>query len=88
MMSLTMLSSSFNVCDRREALRETYRVEAGRVVRRFLNHRDLNDPIQQSMSQLLKINSQYGYGVSATTKELLLTIADFTLLFKWMSQCS
>lgn len=56
--------SSFNVCDRRKALEETYRLLKPRKYFACLwNHRDLEDPIQKKIEEIIKSNiPEYGYG--------------------------
>ena len=51
---LVTFGSSFNVCDRQEALRETHRIlRPGGWFACFWNHRDLNNPIQKEIEVLI-----------------------------------
>ncbi len=62
--SLVTFGSSFNVCDRKKALRETSRIliEGGRFACMW-NHRNLDDPIQSKIEEIIKDNvNNYDYG--------------------------
>ena len=68
--------SSFNVCDRKAALAETYRLlKPGKSFACLWNHRDLDDPIQKGIEDIIKKQiPDYGYGTrredqSAVIKE-------------------
>lgn len=56
--------SSFNVCDRGKALAETHRLlKPGRYFACLWNHRDLTDPIQKRIEDIIKSHiPSYGYG--------------------------
>lgn len=56
--------SSFNVCDRQKALAETARLlKPGKFFVCLWNHRDLNDPIQHGIEDIIKKHiPNYGYG--------------------------
>ena len=61
---LVTFGSSFNVCDRIEALKETKRIlkDKGGFACMW-NHRDVNDPIQEKIENIIKKNIDgYGYG--------------------------
>lgn len=63
--SLVTFGSSFNVCNRQEALRETKRIlkDDGWFVCMW-NHRDLNDPLQRQIEHILKKEiTDYSYGI-------------------------
>ena len=62
---LVTFGSSFNVCDRQVALKESARIlkPLGWFACMW-NHRDLNDPIQESIENIIKSKvPEYGYGV-------------------------
>jgi ubiquinone/menaquinone biosynthesis C-methylase UbiE len=61
---LVTFGSSFNVCDRQEALKETKRIlKAGGWFACMWNHRDLNDPLQKEIEDILKSQIEgYSYG--------------------------
>lgn len=61
---LVTFGSSFNVCDRQEALKETKRIlKAGGWFACMWNHRDLNDPLQKEIENILKAEiPDYSYG--------------------------
>lgn len=61
---LVTFGSSFNVCDREEALLETKRIlKNGGYFACMWNHRDLNDSLQEEIENVLKSNiEEYGYG--------------------------
>lgn len=56
--------SSFNACDRGRALAETHRLlKPGKYFACLWNHRDLNDPIQKRIEEIIKAAiPSYGYG--------------------------
>lgn len=56
--------SSFNVCDRAAALAETHRLlKPGKWFVCLWNHRDLQDPVQQEIENIIKkAIPEYGYG--------------------------
>lgn len=62
--SLVTFGSSFNVCDRQKALVETDRILKSRGWFACMwNHRDLEDPLQQSIEEIIKKNIPgYSYG--------------------------
>ncbi len=61
---LVTFGSSFNVCDRQQALEETCRIlKANGWFACMWNHRNLEDPIQQSIEEVIKRNIPgYTYG--------------------------
>lgn len=61
---LVTFGSSFNVCDRQEALKETKRIlKTGGWFACMWNHRDLNDPLQKEIEDILKTEiADYSYG--------------------------
>ncbi len=61
---LVTFGSSFNVCDSPQALRETKRIlKPGGYFACMWNHRDLDDPLQQKIEQVIKNNIPgYQYG--------------------------
>lgn len=61
---LVTFGSSFNVCDRQQALKETSRIlKAGGYFACMWNHRDLDDPLQQQIEEVIKQNiAGYSYG--------------------------
>lgn len=61
---LVTFGSSFNVCNRQEALLESKRIlKAGGWFACMWNHRDLNDPLQAGIENILKREIQdYSYG--------------------------
>ena len=62
--SLVTFGSSFNVCDRQKALVETDRILKSRGWFACMwNHRDLEDPLQQPIEEIIKKNiPDYSYG--------------------------
>lgn len=56
--------SSFNACDRGRALAETHRLlKPGKYFACLWNHRDLDDPIQKHIEEIIKAAiPSYGYG--------------------------
>lgn len=61
---LVTFGSSFNVCDRQEALQESGRIlKSGGWFACMWNHRDLNDPLQKEIEDVLKAQiKEYSYG--------------------------
>lgn len=61
---MVTFGSSFNVCNRQEALRETKRIlKANGWFACMWNHRDLNDPLQKEIENILKKQIPgYSYG--------------------------
>ncbi len=61
---LVTFGSSFNVCNRQEALKETKRIlKDGGWFACMWNHRDLEDPLQQKIEDILKAQIEdYSYG--------------------------
>jgi ubiquinone/menaquinone biosynthesis C-methylase UbiE len=61
---LVTFGSSFNVCDRLQALIEVKRIASSRGwFAAMWNHRSLNDPIQQKIEDIIKAQvPDYGYG--------------------------
>ena len=61
---LVTFGSSFNVCDRQQALAESSRIlKPGGWFACMWNHRDLEDPLQQSIENVIKKNiPDYSYG--------------------------
>lgn len=62
---LVTFGSSFNVCDRREALKEAKRIlKDGGWFACMWNHRDLTNPLQQEIEGILKEQIEgYSYGM-------------------------
>ena len=79
--SLVTFGSSFSVCDRPLALRETKRIlKDGGWFACMWNHRDLEDPLQKRIEQIIKSNiANYSYGVR---REDQTDIIDESALFK------
>lgn len=77
---MVTFGSSFNVCDRQQALKETARILKPRGWFACMwNHRDLNDPIQARIEAIIKERVQgYGYG---TRREDQTTVIDDSGLF-------
>lgn len=61
---LVTFGSSFNVCDRQQALAETSRIlKDGGYFACMWNHRDLDDPLQMQIEEVIKKNiADYSYG--------------------------
>lgn len=61
---IVTFGSSFNVCDRTEALKEVRRIAAHQGwFAAMWNHRDLDDPIQAEIENIIKRNvAEYNYG--------------------------
>lgn len=61
---LVTFGSSFNVCDRQEALKETDRILKPKGWFACMwNHRDLDDPLQREIEEIIKKNiPDYSYG--------------------------
>jgi ubiquinone/menaquinone biosynthesis C-methylase UbiE len=61
---MVTFGSSFNVCDRAAALKETARIlKSGGWFGCLWNHRDLSDPIQAEIESIIKARvASYGYG--------------------------
>jgi ubiquinone/menaquinone biosynthesis C-methylase UbiE len=61
---MVTFGSSFNVCDRQEALKETKRIlKPGGWFACMWNHRDVNDNIQAAIENIIKSEiKDYGYG--------------------------
>lgn len=64
MFDLVTFGSSFNVCDRQQALAETSRIlKPGGYFACMWNHRDLEDPLQKQIEEVIKQNiADYSYG--------------------------
>ncbi|MBF0627958.1 MAG: class I SAM-dependent methyltransferase [Magnetococcales bacterium] len=62
---MVTFGSSFNVCDRSQALKETARIlKPNGWFACMWNHRDLNDPIQSAIESIIKESVPgYGYGL-------------------------
>ena len=62
---MVTFGSSFNVCDRKVALLETQRIlKSNGWFACMWNHRDLNDPIQEEIENIIKDKvPEYGYGI-------------------------
>lgn len=62
---IVTFGSSFNVCDRQDALKETARILKPRGWFACMwNHRQLDDPIQSQIEAIIKTHvSDYGYGM-------------------------
>lgn len=67
--------SSFSVCDRSKALKETYRLlKSGKYFCCLWNHRDLEDPIQKSIENIIKKHiSEYSYGTRREDQRAIIT---------------
>jgi ubiquinone/menaquinone biosynthesis C-methylase UbiE len=78
--NLVTFGSSFNVCDRQQALKETARIlKPGGWFACMWNHRQLEDPIQAQIEAIIKSwVPDYGYG---TRREDQTTIIDASGLF-------
>lgn len=78
---LVTFGSSFNVCNRLEALKETNRIlKSGGWFACMWNHRDLEDPLQQKIENVIKENIEhYSYG---TRREDQTKIIEESGLFK------
>lgn len=78
---LVTFGSSFNVCDRQQALEETDRIlMPGGYFACMWNHRDLDDPLQKEIEAVIKRNiADYSYG---TRREDQTAIIDASGLFK------
>ncbi len=77
---MVTFGSSFNVCDRSQALKETARIlKPGGWFACMWNHRQLDDPIQKKIEEIIKeqVNS-YGYG---TRREDQTAVIDGSGLF-------
>ena len=61
---LVTFGSSFNVCNRQEALEESQRIlKAGGYFACMWNHRALNDPVQKKIEDIIKSHvKEYDYG--------------------------
>ena len=79
--SLVTFGSSFNVCDRQKARVETSRILAPEGWFACMwNHRDLEDPLQQSIEEIIKKNIPgYSYG---TRREDQTAVIDASGLFE------
>jgi ubiquinone/menaquinone biosynthesis C-methylase UbiE len=77
---MVTFGSSFNVCDRRQALKETARILKPRGWFSCMwNHRQLDDPIQAQIEEIIKAQvSGYGYG---TRREDQTAVLDASGLF-------
>lgn len=78
---LVTFGSSFNVCNRQEALQETKRIlKSNGWFACMWNHRDLNDPLQKEIEDILKTQiDDYKYG---TRREDQTEVIDQSGLFK------
>jgi SAM-dependent methyltransferase len=77
---LVTFGSSFNVCDRALALKESFRIlKAGGTFACMWNHRDLEDPLQASLEGAIKARlTGYDYG---TRREDQSAVIDSSGLF-------
>jgi ubiquinone/menaquinone biosynthesis C-methylase UbiE len=77
---MVTFGSSFNVCDRQQALKETARILKPRGWFACMwNHRQLDDPIQSQIEAIIKLRvSGYGYG---TRREDQTEVIDASNLF-------
>lgn len=68
---LVSFGSSFGVCDREKALKETARLlKPGQWFVCLWNHRDFNDPVQKSIEELIAANIPgYDYGIRREDQE-------------------
>lgn len=78
---IVTFGSSFNVCDRQEALLESKRIlKADGWFACMWNHRDLSDPLQKEIEEILKAQiADYSYG---TRREDQTEIINQSNLFK------
>ena len=78
---LVTFGSSFSVCDRQQALVETNRIlKSGGWFACMWNHRDLNDPLQKEIEEVIKRNIPgYQYG---TRREDQTAVIDQSGLYK------
>ena len=78
--NMVTFGSSFNVCDRQQALKETARILKARGWFACMwNHRQLDDPIQAQIEAIIKSRvSDYGYG---TRREDQTAVIDASGLF-------
>ena len=78
---LVTFGSSFNVCDRMQALAESARIlKDNGWFACMWNHRDLNDPLQEKIEAIIKAHiPEYNYG---TRREDQTAIIDQSGLFK------
>lgn len=78
---LVTFGSSFNVCDRQKALEETARILKPKGWFACMwNHRDLNDPLQERIEEIIKKNiAGYNYG---TRREDQTEVIDRSELFE------
>ncbi|WP_419785381.1 class I SAM-dependent methyltransferase [Pseudodesulfovibrio sp.] len=78
---IVTFGSSFNVCDRQKALAEAARIlTPGGWFVCMWNHRDLDDPIQKGIEEIIKANIEgYGYG---TRREDQTEVIDESGLFE------
>ena len=62
--AMVTFGSSFNVCDRTKAMKETCRLlRPGKWFACMWNHRDLDDPVQRGIEDIIRAHiSDYGYG--------------------------
>lgn len=76
--SLVTFGSSFNVCDRQKALVETDRILKPRGWFACMwNHRDLEDPLQQSIEAIIKENIPgYSYGTRREDQTAVIDASD------------
>jgi ubiquinone/menaquinone biosynthesis C-methylase UbiE len=67
--------SSFNVVDRQKAMAETHRLlKPGRFFTCLWNHRDLSDPVQKKIEEIIAANIPgYDYGVRREDQSAILT---------------
>jgi ubiquinone/menaquinone biosynthesis C-methylase UbiE len=79
--SMVTFGSSFNVCDRAKALLETKRIlQPNGWFACMWNHRDLNDPIQKEIENIIKKHiPEYDYG---TRREDQVEVINKSGLFK------
>ena len=77
---MATFGSSFNVCDRQQALKETARILKPKGWFACMwNHRQLDDPIQSNVESIIKERgTEYGYG---TRREDQTTVVDESGLF-------
>lgn len=82
---LVTFGSSFNVCDRALALKESHRIlKAGGFFACMWNHRDLNDPVQRQIESIIKeYISDYDYG---SRREDQTTVIEASNLFQAVRQ--
>ncbi len=75
---MVTFGSSFNVCDRQQALKETARIlKPGGWFACMWNHRHLDDPVQAHIESIIKEQVQdYGYGTRREDQTAVIDASD------------